>query len=477
MSACRLSGIFCKYLRDRFRLLNVFDSRSTDQKIVYGEIVSTRVFLVLLLISIVILTMYTSLSLQFSTYILELPTHGTYEKLLEKHSDSVHCPCRRISVSYGQFIRLQPTFHQVCSSGLISQEWIDFTFAANLTVIWPMDVRTSLSAMWQLLSALCQSSIRILIDNLDGFKNSPLISSILLSEKLLKTKVQTALKTLEETAADSFMRPLIVASRLTEVNGLMSGLAMNYVPFMPSSYGGPQVKAQGTQYIRQGDTTVCHCNQAGSCPIPGNIYLYNMWETNSTYDLNMIVANETVPGIIVDCWPIQMTLASSLECFYNQTCFRTLLSAYPRTISIAILDKTVPSRFSLTDITENLSRRLFLEGILNETIYQLYYDECSPIHCSYSYAHRFNWIYVLTTLVALFGGLNMTFRLLAPSLVAFVFYLNDIRQRPRQPKIEQNQSKIFPMNVYERHQGFNHLRCVNTYHYNEIIVKIEGSHH
>ena len=52
---------------------------------------------------------------------------------------------------------------------------------------------------------------------------------------------------------------------------------------------------EANEYILPGRTAVCGYNKFGSCPLPSSVPLYTIWETNSTYDLSVIVANETLP--------------------------------------------------------------------------------------------------------------------------------------------------------------------------------------
>jgi hypothetical protein len=462
MLIIRSLQLFYIFSRGKLLVLNLFESRSTNPAIIYREIVATRLFLMFFSISVCILMAYTSLSLRMRSKTIQTPSHSIYEQLQGQYPDTLQCPCTQIAIPYGKFIRVQPLFHQICSSDFVSQDWIDFTFAANLTVIWPMDVRTSLSAMWQLIAALCQSSKTILIDAFDRFSNLPLISSTILHEELLQLKVQSELQLIRETASSNLMQPLTTVQLITEMNGFMSGLSISYVPWSVISLS-LFLPIQSTKYIQQGSTEGCYCDMLGSCPLPGNIYLYNMWETDAIYDTNIIVANETLPGIIVDCSPLRMALASSLECFYSQECVDILLSTYPKTTNITILNTSLSNRFSPTANNEQLIKEGFLERILNETLYESYYNACSPIHCMYTYTLRFDWIYILTTLIALLGGLNITCRLISPYLVDFIFFLKNIRQRSGPRVTQQNQSTIFQKNrtkhtLIQFHLFFNHSR-------------------
>ncbi|CAF3935239.1 unnamed protein product, partial [Rotaria sordida] len=110
-----------------------------------------------------------------------------------QYPDTLRCPCTKLAIPYGTFVNVVPSFHQVCSSNFVSQSWIDFAFKTNTTFIWPMDIRTSLSAMWQLIAAFCSSATKIIPDALNEFSNLPLINTMILPEDLLQTKTHTAL--------------------------------------------------------------------------------------------------------------------------------------------------------------------------------------------------------------------------------------------------------------------------------------------
>jgi hypothetical protein len=109
---------------------------------------------------------------------------------------------------------------------------------------------------------------------------------------------------------------------------------------------------------------------------------------------------------VVDCTALLGTFASSLECFYNQSCLNDLLEAYPSGFNITILNRFFPSRFALNKTVKDLAEESFIENIVNDTIYSSYYRECSPIYCTYTFTERLDWIYAVSTLIALFGGLT-----------------------------------------------------------------------
>ncbi|CAF3745066.1 unnamed protein product [Rotaria sp. Silwood1] len=306
-----------------------------------------------------------------------------------------------------------------------------------------MDIRTSLSAMWQLIGSLCQSATNTINDAFNQFANSAIITRMALPEELLKAKMQAALDLMRRTASSAWMKPLTAIHRITQANGFMTGLLTNYIAVQPGIFT-EETRLMWTlmnTYILKGATKSCSCQNDGSCPMAAGLYLYNMRETYGLYDLNILQPNSTLSGIVIDCLPLQMTLASSLECFYNESCMNILFSIYSKTVNISILDASSPSRFLPTTNIEFLINELFIEEIFNEMIYKKYYLECAPIYCTFSYARRFYWIYVVTTLIALLGGLYTTLHLITPYLIDFILFLK--KRRSVQIESQQNESKIF----------------------------------
>ncbi|CAF0777339.1 unnamed protein product [Adineta steineri] len=305
-----------------------------------------------------------------------------------------------------------------------------------------MDVRKSLSAMWQLIAAFCRYANSTLLEVLDEFANTPLISSKLIPEELLRTQTLTALDNAHQTALDSVNRSITSADRITQATELMAGLATNAIVRLPINawQSNENVPTVSTQYKRHESTTLCYCIYDVSCPMPGGLYFFDKWETNGIYDLNVIVANATIPGLVVDCLPIQTMSASTLECFYSQSCLDILLPAYQVNINISILNTSLSSRFTPTTTLSYLVNELFIEQIFNETIYGSYYQQCAPVYCSYTYSQRFDLVYVITTLIALFGGLNIALHLIAPYLIDCLLFLK--KKLFLQNEFQQNETPI-----------------------------------
>lgn len=432
-----------KNLLFKLKNLNLFDTRSTDPLIQRRQLLSTRLFLLLFFISLFILTSYTSLRLQLQTVLVEFPTIDQYRSIQQRYPDSIQCPCTHIAIYYGDFVQIQPTFHQVCSSDFVTQAWIDFSFGANYGSIWPIDIRTSLSAMWQLLRTFCYSAKSILSDFIEDFLRSRLITATISPEKLLEAQVQAELLVMRQRTSDKFKNWLVLATRMATDNNLMTALGTNYIAVPEPTWTFISVRLSEAIYIRSEDNRSCSCNAAGSCPIPASIFDYPMWETEGTYDLNVILPNKTIPGLLIDCLPIQSILPSTLECFYNRTCLNILIESFNSAIEIQPMNASLLSRFDQYSLVQQLTEELFLEQLENQTIFNSYYSQCLPASCSYSYTSRFEWLYVLATIVAVFGGLNVTLRIVSPTIIKLTVCLKVhrfSREKTRSREIQRKNS-------------------------------------
>ncbi|CAF1318620.1 unnamed protein product [Adineta ricciae] len=427
-----------KKVRDKWVQLNLFDSQSSDPSIRHREILSTRLYIILLLTFLIIVTTYISITNRHETKTVSFPGYSLYKDLQKKHSDGLQCSCAEYVILYEHFVVTNSSFHQVCSSDFVSQRWIDFIFQVDSTTIYPIDVRTSLSAMWQIIRNLCQHSAATMTDTLKQFSKSALISPLLLTEDFIEAKIQSALHSLLEMISSDIVQSIFIVNKMAHANQLITALSTNSIPItkeyqptqsfagvfhLPTMSLSAYVGVFENIFIQNNSTKSCSCKNNVSCPLPGNIYFYNISQKLGVYDLNRIQSKETLPGLIVDCLPIQTTFLSTLECFYNRTCLNRLLLFYLKQINVKVLNQFIPSRFNQTTKIEFLLNKLFVEEIHFKINYDKYFLQCKPSLCHYTQRNRFNSIYILTTLFGLFGGLTAVLRFVTPYIIQLMLSL------------------------------------------------------
>lgn len=114
-------------------------------------------------------------------------------------------------------------------------------------------------------------------------------------------------------------------------------------------------------------------------------------------------------GIVFGCLPIDGLRQSTLECLYNSTCLQQLADFMNMTDMPDALNRSVSSRVYPVSTTTigKLIDEFFVETWQNSSNYSNYYSSCSPSSCEYSYAARNSFLYILTTLLGLYGGLTV----------------------------------------------------------------------
>jgi hypothetical protein len=112
----RRIGMIAATLKQSLCKANSFkkeSSISTMPNVEQMAIRSTRLYLALLIISMVILTLFTGLSEVTVSRTLSKPSVEIFEQLHATYPKKLFCPCQKLSVSYSSFISLVPTYHQV----------------------------------------------------------------------------------------------------------------------------------------------------------------------------------------------------------------------------------------------------------------------------------------------------------------------------------------------------------------------------
>ena len=85
-------------------------SRTTAKQL--GRL-ATRLYIVLLTVSLIILILYTVIQPQLLKKTFATPSLDIYERLLHDHSETLECPCSTISIPYQNFITIEPVYHPV----------------------------------------------------------------------------------------------------------------------------------------------------------------------------------------------------------------------------------------------------------------------------------------------------------------------------------------------------------------------------
>lgn len=408
--------------------LNLFQTRSRDPDIIRQQILTTRLFILLFSLALLVLLAYTSISERTQTHIIQQPSLANFQTLSLNYPDTLQCTCQQISILPSHFVTTTPRFHQVCSSNFVLQSWIDLTFGVNTRSMYDArDIRNFFSSMWQIIANLCRIAINAISAALTEFGNGPLITSQVSTQPLLEAQIQSRLVEARQSSNENFIREFLTIQTISQINAYTTGLLNNFL-MIALLYPGfdlfpTTVIMLERNYIQNNTPTLCWCHRALSCPSQAGVFEAIPFGGVADFQQGFYIFNRTLPGIVFDCLPVLATFASSLECFYNQSCIDSVQQAFSRSINVSSLKRNEPSRFPMSMSLGNIIDELFVEEFINSTSFSAYYNECAPISCTYTFSQRFDRVFIFTTFVGLVGGLNAALRMITPYVIAWILFV------------------------------------------------------
>ena len=249
-------------------------------------------------------------------------------------------------------------------------------------VMWPMDVRTVISAHAQFLQIFCRNSKRAISYSLIGLRSSSVISNVLMTESLLDTQIQIQ-KGYLQSASGWHLSVLIDFYKLvTASNHMIMGPGTNAFFSIPSNQSSQAIVGINA-YQLNNSTMPCYCLTIDNCAMPGQIYFMNQSPTFGFYNLDF-VQGRTIPvdGIRVGCFALDSVLSSTLQCYYSRSCLDLLV---PTQTLYTPLQPPSTNQYPINATIESLVKSLFIEQWFFNTSYGNYYSQCAPSTCTYSF--------------------------------------------------------------------------------------------
>ncbi|CAF3338151.1 unnamed protein product [Rotaria sp. Silwood2] len=406
----------CKRLYFSLTNINLFGDQ--DAISLVDQLLATRIFLFLLVISLSIVIVFSTVTVQTQTVTIESPTEITFQQLSVQYSSTLSCSCTQISIRHNQFVLLNPRYHSICTSQFVNQTFISSLNDYKMSDYYPLDYRIMAASHFQVIALLCQTITQMVSDVLEEFATRYIITNKVLSHSIFNAQVKALVEQLKSiTIANVKSINDFLWFNIFQ-NQIQSGLRTNYV--IQAVPGALTNKFVTVRYKTLNKT--CSCSSNNVCTHQVGIY-------NQTGRAGVNISTKfgdlttdpplllTIPGIMVGCLPYDSLLRSTFECFYNQSCIDQIQ------IFINGLELITPlssSRFEHNTTVNNLFDQLFIE-LWNQTInFTGYFQVCSPHSCTYSYARRFDLLYVIVTLISLFGGLKTILFFSTPQIVKFI---------------------------------------------------------
>ena len=405
-----------RYLRQ----LNIFssdDPTGDDERIIRSQLISSRVFIILMIMSVIILTIYSSQVEQIKTVTIQNPSIEQFKSFYQRHSETLICPCKKIDIPQQTFLTLQPKFHQVCQSDLVNPQWINgISYTAIYTgdgEVLSYDFRFLGPAIFATISSLCQLSFTTIEDAMIDFNASSLISTKVIPEDQLTLQGQSIMDLFISTNKDEFVSALQIVRDTTYANVLVSGFqTIGSIEFRPTNDIRSRFIISPHTYNY---TSSCTCSTDRNCIQPAAIY-----DAHSTRLLYLI------PGMFIGCYMVEAALQSNLVFFYDQQNIDELRQIIyfddynTRSLRTTALNRSHHSQYNETTSIDILMHNMMTESWNKLINYSAYYEQCHTMECKYTYTIKYDTIYIVTTITGLVGGLATIYQLIIPRVVTLI---------------------------------------------------------
>jgi hypothetical protein len=319
------------------------------------------------------------------------PTEFQYIELEKNYSDSLACQCKNISIEYSTFMDIQPEYHQLCSSDLISLEWIYYHRILPSVSYLPLEYQYYAGDQFHLLAMFCQQAKETIDNARSVFLRTQFVGSRIVSKQLFEFQMNSTIRDWKLSTTNGFVRTIELFRTVLFGNQLTNG-------YSNIEYSVDNVSRKTSIIPKVFSNCSCALNQ--SCILQMGIY-----------ESTALVSNYTVlyylDNFYIGCSHLESLLLSTLECFYNQSLMiendKHMYTSLGSSFNFSALDSNLSSPY---ETIESIINRLMVDSWFSNISFSSYYKSCNPLSCTFNYRRRNNIFYVVTEIIEIYGGLS-----------------------------------------------------------------------
>jgi hypothetical protein len=263
--------------------------------------------------------------------------------------------------------------------------------------------------------------------SLSTFYQTDFVTASAIPRNDFDVQTKVLIEQFKRTIADEFMQILKLIQTTNHANQLATVFESNWIftsnmsaRLAGTAVGVPRDLPVQTQIKKYG-TDRCSCAIQPNC---SELVSYR----HHSSDQSLI---QTLSGFRIGCLPLDALFQSSLSCLYNQSCL-TMMQVFNYYSQPLRVDTLVYSKLIEPNTTiETILSQLFVLKWSYNISFNRYFNECNPQSCQYSYSIKYNRIYVITTLIALFGGLTDGLYFIISFMALIIFKLYDYLKKKK----------------------------------------------
>ena len=190
----------CTRVYKKLLELNFYAKSTDDQQTTVKGRLATRLYILIFIFSIIILTFYSSLRYSTETVTINNPTLIDYFRFQKSVDERITCPCTNIALSQSLFISFTPEYHQLCSSDFLSTNWFDYLIFVQDTSLYGVSSwHWGILPKFRFLEAMCQLAENTVQDAIDRFAQSKFVSSVVLISDEFNSQTSVIIDTLVQS--------------------------------------------------------------------------------------------------------------------------------------------------------------------------------------------------------------------------------------------------------------------------------------
>ncbi|CAF1416362.1 unnamed protein product [Adineta ricciae] len=412
---------FWNFINSQYKKIYSINTFGHFNDLKRNQIISTRIFLILFLIILIILTFYTSLTFTERFVEINQPSYNKFLSLNKQYSSSnLICSCSNIYIPYRTFLSFSPKFHQICSSVFSQTRFLDLLVHQTILLVRFYDYR---QFSWEIFTAIrvfCDLSRKTVEEQVNIFLSATLISNQVLSEEQLQAHIEPLIQAMIQVSQQKINILIKLIRDVTYANQIVSNSFTNLnVEDLDLANETGSNRTIGLTNKRYGN---CNCLTSSSCIIPA-ITQDNL---NPRFSFD---------GFFIGCYILDSVLLSSMKCLYSQKCIdRAVVSAmnvplYATDVFPSALNPNENSSYTVNTTFSDLFAKLMLETWNQKLSHSFYYQSCNVSSCTYTFIVRREFTYITTILFGIIGGLNKVLRVIVPRFVSFtmkILYRNKV---------------------------------------------------
>ncbi|CAF1361149.1 unnamed protein product [Adineta steineri] len=415
--------IFFKFITKTLIEINLFSPipPSNHSKIIQRNRRTTRIYLIFLLTTFLILIFYITLKKETITIDVNNPTILQYKQLFNQYSHRLQCPCTHITIKRKMFItQFEPHYHEICSSIYTSSQFIEKIYHPFGTNGLMNDLRVSVVRNFGIISLLCELSKNMLNISLLSFDEIDFVTSNVIPYDVFDIRIKTILDEFKRKISREFIEIFQLIQILNHGNQLATIEKSNWKFIL--KYNLSHEIVRNTHVIPLLALPIQYNSSNCSCGIQSNCLSSQIFDHERIFPQ----LSKRNLGFQTGCENLNAIFQSNLNCFYDSACV-DLLDIFFRTENSPQFTYS-SSSISNTTIEQLFSQLFVIDWIENKS-FERYFDKCQPEICQYSDYIQYNFLYIITFLIALFGGLTNGMHFLINCVSIIIYKIIDYRKK------------------------------------------------